>query len=68
MLFTTKKLLGIVMILIGVVFFLFEFKALPHNPADPKKWDHLHAKYFRQIRMSGRIFLLLGLTFTVTEG
>ncbi len=64
--FSAKKILGIIMILIGVVFFLFEFKALPHNPADPQKWDQLHSKYFRQIRMSGRVFLLLGLTFALT--
>jgi len=66
MAFSAKKLLGLIMILIGVVFFLFEFKALPHKPADPQKWDQLHSKYFRQIRMSGRVFLLLGLTFTLT--
>lgn len=66
MVFTEKKILGLIMIIIGIVFFLVEFKALPHNPSDPRKWDQLHAKYFRQIRMGGRIFLLLGLTFFLT--
>ena len=66
MVFTSKKILGIIMTAIGIILFLFEFKALPQNPADPKKWDDLHARYYRQIKLSARVFLLLGLTFIMT--
>lgn len=61
-----KKLTGAVMIIIGMTFFLVEHKALPHNPKNPEKWDELHKKFFRPIKMSARIFLLLGLTFLLT--
>ncbi len=61
-----KKSAGVLMIAIGIVFFLVEFKALPKNPQNPEKWDSLHAKYNRAIKLSGRTFLLLGLTFILT--
>ncbi len=61
-----KKAAGILMTAIGITFFLLEFKAIPHNPQNPEKWDALHAKYYRSIKMSARIFLLLGLTFLLT--
>ncbi len=66
MVFTTKRLFGILMTVTGILLFLFEFKAIPHKPADPKKWDELHAKYYRQIKLAARVFLLLGLTFSLT--
>jgi hypothetical protein len=40
-----------------------EFKAFPHNPKNPEWWDAFHAKHVRQIRLAGRMCLLLGLTF-----
>ena len=61
-----KKITGIVMITIGILFFLLEYKAIPHNPKNPEKWDELHKKYIRPVKMSARIFLLLGLTFLLT--
>ena len=61
-----KKAAAAVLIITGIVFFLVEFKALPHKPANPEKWDELHAKYYRAIKMTGRICLLLGLTFMLT--
>ena len=66
--FITDRILGFLMIFIGVIFFLVEAKALPHNPKNPEKWDELHAKYYRQIKFAGRISLLLGLTFTIVGG
>ncbi len=61
-----KKTAAVVMLIIGIVFFLVEFKALPHKPKDPEKWDKLHSKYYRAIKMTGRVCLLLGLTFMLT--
>ncbi len=61
-----KKAAAAVLILVGIVFFLVEYKALPHNPKNPEKWDELHARYYRGIKMTGRICLLLGLTFMLT--
>ena len=61
-----KKIIAAVMLIIGIIFFLVEFKALPHNPKNPEKWDELHSKYYRAIKMTGRICLLLGLTFMLT--
>jgi hypothetical protein len=61
-----KKMTGAIMITIGMTFFLLEHKAIPHNPKNPEKWDALHKKFIRPIKMSARIFLLLGLTFLLT--
>ncbi len=60
-----RKILGFLMIVVGIMLFLVEAKALPHRPKNPEKWDALHAKYYRQIKLSGRVFLLLGLTFVI---
>lgn len=61
-----KKTAAALMIAAGIVFFLVEHKALPHKPKNPEKWDNIHAKYYRAIKMTGRICLLLGLTFMLT--
>ncbi|MCL2480396.1 MAG: hypothetical protein FWF38_01650 [Spirochaetaceae bacterium] len=66
--FLAKKLVGLLLLTIGIVMFLVEYKALPHRPKNPQKWDELHAKYYRQIKLSGRVSLLLGLTFILTGG
>ena len=66
--FFTKKFIGILLFSIGIILFLVEYKALPHRPQNPEKWDELHAKYYRQIKLSGRVSLLLGLTFILTGG
>ncbi|MCL2792572.1 MAG: hypothetical protein FWD87_05705 [Spirochaetaceae bacterium] len=64
--FLARISIGISMFSFGLMLFLVEYKALPHRPKNPEKWDELHAKYYRQIKLSGRIFLLLGLTFILT--
>ena len=61
-----KKAAAAVLIVTGILFFLVEYKALPNKPKNPEKWDNLHARYFRAIKMTGRICLLLGLTFMLT--
>ena len=66
--FLTKKFLGLLLLSIGIILFLVEYKALPHRPKNPEKWDELHAKYYRQIKLIGRVSLLLGLTFILTGG
>ena len=58
-----KMILGCVFIFVSMIAFLMEFKAFPHNPKNPQWWDDFHAKHFRQIRLVGRMCLLLGLTF-----
>ena len=60
-----KKASGILMIAIGLTFFLIEHKSIPHNPKNPEKWDAFHKKFFGPIKMSARVFLLLGLTFLI---
>ena len=64
--FLTKKFLGLLLFSIGIILFLVEYKALPHRPKNPEKWDELHSKYYRQIKLTGRVSLLLGLTFILT--
>lgn len=64
--FPGKRIIGVICITAGIILFLFEFKALPHDPKDPQKWDDFHDRHFRQIRIWGRVCLLLGLTFLVT--
>ena len=66
--FITNRFFGILLVAISLVLFLVEAKALPHNPKNPEKWDALHAKYYRVIKFSKLIFLLLGLTFVFTGG
>jgi len=66
--FWAKKLVGLILLVFGIVMFLVEYKALPHRPKNPQKWDELHAKYYRQIKLSGRVSLLLGLTLILTGG
>jgi len=66
--FWAKKIIGLLLLTFGIVLFLVEYKALPHRPKNPQKWDELHAKYYRQIKLSGRVSLLLGLTFILTGG
>ena len=58
-----KMMLGCVLIAASMIGFLMEFKAFPHNPKNPEWWDAFHAKHIRQIRLAGRMCLLLGLTF-----
>ena len=58
-----KMILGSVLIIASMIGFLMEFKAFPHNPKNPEWWDAFHAKHIRQIRLAGRMCLLLGLTF-----
>ena len=58
-----KMILGCVLITVSMIGFLMEFKAFPHNPKNPEWWDAFHAKHVRQIRMVGRMCLLLDLTF-----
>ena len=58
-----KMILGSVLIVASMIGFLMEFKAFPHNPKNPEWWDAFHAKHIRQIRLAGRMCLLLGLTF-----
>ena len=58
-----KMILGSVLIIASMTGFLMEFKAFPHNPKNPEWWDAFHAKHIRQIRLAGRMCLLLGLTF-----
>ena len=58
-----KMMLGSVLIVASMIGFLMEFKAFPHNPKNPEWWDAFHAKHIRQIRLAGRMCLLLGLTF-----
>ena len=65
MFFTPRRLLGFSMVAIAIILFLVEFKALPHRPKNPEKWDELHAKYYRQIKLTCRVFFLLGLTFSL---
>ena len=62
----TKKLIGLLLFVIGLILFLVEHKVLPHMPKNPEKWDELHSKYYRQIKFAGRVSLLLGLTFLLT--
>ncbi|MCQ2603461.1 MAG: hypothetical protein MJ215_00245 [Spirochaetia bacterium] len=54
---------GCVLLCLAFLLFLMEFKAFPHNPRNPQFWDDFHAKHIRQIRLGGRMCLLLGLTF-----
>jgi ribose/xylose/arabinose/galactoside ABC-type transport system permease subunit len=65
--FFSRMTLGMIMLIIGIILFLVEFKALPHKPQNPQKWDELHSKYFRQIKLSNKLFLLLGLIFISTS-
>ena len=60
-----KRVAGYILMTAGILLFLVEFKAIPHKPENPKKWDELHKKYFTQIRISARTCLLLGLTFSL---
>jgi len=66
--FFAKKFTGMILLTIGLLLFLVEFKALPHRPNNPEKWDELHKKYLRHIKLSGRVCLLLGLTLILTSG
>ena len=61
-----KKTAAAVLIVTGILFFLVEYKALPHNPHNPEKWDKLNAKYYRAIKMTGKICLLMVLRFMLT--
>ena len=63
----TKLLAGVILTALGLTFFLVEHKALPHRPKNPQKWDELHARHYRKIKLIGRISLLLGLTFILTS-
>ena len=67
MAFMARMFAGLILFAVGLILFLVEYKALPHRPKNPEKWDALHEKYYRQIKLVGRISLLLGLTFILTS-
>ena len=62
-----RMIFGLILLTTGLILFLVEFKILPHQPSNPEKWDELHAKHHRAIKVSNKIFLLLGLTFILTS-
>ncbi|MCL2293928.1 MAG: hypothetical protein FWC36_03575 [Spirochaetes bacterium] len=61
-----RIIFGAILLAAGLVMFLVEFKILPYMPSNPEKWDELHTKHFRVIKLSNKILLLLGLTFLFT--